>query len=779
MSRKILLPIAVFAVGAWGILSASSQTRPATGPATQPVTRPTTVPASRPATKPASQPATRPATQPIVVSPVYYVRDIAPLFEHLGCATAACHGAAGGKGGLKLSLFSGEPEDDCTAIVQGDKGRRIDKANPAKSLLLAKLQDPSHAGRQFVNPKSPQAEMIETWIAHGAPLDNPNVAHLVSVQLTGQKPILDKGQALQLAATATFSDGTKRDVTALTTFRATDPRVVVVTPGGKVTAGDFGLSHVIGTYARHPAVERIVVPHRPAAPLPEMPIRNQIDKLVFAQCAELGVAPSGLCSDEEFLRRVYLDTTGLLPTVDQARAFLADKAPDKRVKLIDKLLDSGPFVDFQALKWGDLLRIKSEYPVNLWPNAVQAYSQWVRQSIANNKPYDQFARELLTATGSDFRDPPVNYFRALPKKDPQLLAEATGVVFMGIRMECARCHGHPTEAWTADDNLGMAAFFSQVKYKATLEWKEEIVYLSPDQVLRNPKTKKPVAPKFLDGAAPDLAKDEDPRVKFATWLTSPQNPYFARNAANRVWYWLMGRGIVSEVDDMRPTNPPSNPQLLAYLEGELAGHKFDMKHLFRLILNSGTYQASSKFAAVGDISGDSRLEDVCFSRYRLHRLGAEALLDAIGAVTETSEPYRSSIPEPYTVLPDGFLATQLFDGSISCPFLELFGRPPRDTPYESDRDLASSMRQALHMVNSQQVESRVGKSPRIARWIKDKASDEQVAEELYLVALSRMPTDKEKQTLAQYLAKDPKNRAQGLRDVVWAVLNTKEFLFNH
>ena len=360
---------------------------------------------------------------------------------------------------------------------------------------------------------------------------------------------------------------------------------------------------------------------------------------------------------------------GSLPKPEEARAFLADPDPAKRTKLIDRLLERDEYADFWALKWGDLLRIKSEYPVRVWPRGVLTYHRWVRSSMAANKPYDQFVRELLTANGSDFQVGPANYYRAVQKREPQTYAEATAVLFLGARLDCARCHAHPTENWGLDDGLGMAAFFSKVAIKATQEWKEEIVFFNQHGGVWHPKLRDYVNPKFLGGEVLDMPRDQDPRPKFAEWLTSPQNPWFAKVMANRVWYWLLGRGIVHEPDDFRSTNPPSNPELLDYLTQEFVAHKFDVKHLFRLILNSKTYQLSSK------PNDFNRGDTAHFSHYYVRRMGAEQLLDAVCQVTGTSDQFASWIPVPPTIMPPGSRAVQVFDGDIRNPLLDLFGRP--------------------------------------------------------------------------------------------------------
>jgi hypothetical protein len=455
------------------------------------------------------------------------------------------------------------------------------------------------------------------------------------------------------------------------------------------------------------------------------------------------------------------------------KAFLDDRDPKKRARLIDRLLQRDEFADFWTLKWGDLLRIKSEYPVRLWPKAVQTYDRWLREAIAENRPYDRFVRELLTSSGSNFRDGPANYYRAVPTKDPQTIGETTALVFLGARIGCARCHGHPQESWSLDDDLGLAAFFAGVAYKPTSEWKEEVVYLRPNAVLRNPRTREVVKPKLPGGDVVTIEPGTDPRAVFTAWLTAPDNPWFARNIVNRVWYWLLGRGIVHEPDDLRPSNPPENPALLDYLAAELVGHKFDLKHVYRLILNSRVYQLSST-----PLAGNA--DDVAhFSHYPLKRLGAEPLLDAISRVTETSETFMSRIPEPYARLPQGSGATQLADGSIDSPFLELFGRPPRDTAFEGDRCSETSLRQAMYFVNSEHLDGKIAASPRIKRLLDTKASDADVVSEIYLSALSRPPGPDERQTLESFLAAAQAARAQAVRDLVWAIVNSNEFLFNH
>lgn len=393
-----------------------------------------------------------------------------------------------------------------------------------------------------------------------------------------------------------------------------------------------------------------------------------------------------------------------------------------------------------------MLRIKSEYPVRVWPRGVQTNYRWDRGSIAIDKPYDQFVRELITANGSDFQDGPANYYRAVQKREPQTNAEATAVLFLGARLDCTRCHAHPTENWGLDDGLGLAAFCSKVAIKATQEWKEEIVYANPYGGIYHPKRRDYVNPKFLGGEVLDLPRDQDPRPQFAAWLTSPQNPWFAKVMANRVWYWLLGRGIVHEPGDFRSTNPPSNPELLDFLTQEFVAHNFDVKHLFRLILNSRTHQLSSR-------ANDLNRSDVAhFSHYHVRRLGAEQLLDAVCQITGTSDQFASWLPVPPTIMPAGSRAVQVFDGDIKNPLLDVFGRPLRDTPYECERKLEGSVRQSLHLANSDHFEGKIAGSPYLQQLLQAHPGDAEVLDELYLDTLSRLPRPDGKQQVLDHLS---------------------------
>jgi len=508
------------------------------------------------------------------------------------------------------------------------------------------------------------------------------------------------------------------------------------------------------------------VPVRASEETPHGVTTNRIDELVFGRLEQLGIQPANLCSDAVFVRRAYLDVIGTLPTAQEARAFLADKDPNKRSTMIDRLLEREEFADYWAMKWSDLLRVKSEFPINLWPNAVQAYHRWIRTCIKENLPYDQFVREILTASGSNFRVPQVNFYRAVQSKEPQALAQAVALTFMGVR-----AGGWPKDRWP-----DMAVFFSRVGYKYTGEWKEEIVFFDPNEEnpkseIRNPKL--PVTT-FPDGTTIQLSSGQDPREVFTDWLTAPGNPWLARNIVNRVWSWLLGRGIIHEPDDIRQDNPPSNPELLAFLEKELVAARYDLKHVYRLILNSQTYQLSS-------IPRSDKPEAAAnFASYPLRRLEAEVLIDALNQITGTTEKYSSAIPEPFTFIPEDQRSISLADGSITSSFLELFGRPPRDTGLESERNNRPTAGQRLHLLNSSHIQRKIEQGPKLLSVMQSRRKPREVVDEVYLTILSRFPTNEELKIVAAYSPQPGggKGREAGV-DLVWALINSAEFLYRH
>lgn len=491
--------------------------------------------------------------------------------------------------------------------------------------------------------------------------------------------------------------------------------------------------------------------------------QGRIDELVFANLEQLGIEPANVCSDGVFLRRVFLDSIGTLPTAAEARKFLRDRNPDKRAELVDRLLEREEFTDYWTMKWGDLLRVKAEFPINLWPNGVQAYDRWIRTSVRDNKPYDRFVREMLTSSGSNFRVPQVNFYRACESQEPEAFAEAVALVLMGER----------TDKWSEERLAGMAAFFSKIGFKETAEWKEQIVFF--DSLEKTSDAGAPATAVFPDGTPAELPPGVDPRVVFADWLIRPENPWFQRNIVNRIWYWLLGRGIIHEPDDVRPDNPARHPELLAWLEQELVASEYDLRHIYRLILNSKTYQLSS-------IPKTDHPEGEAYAAYYpLRRLDAEVLIDAVCQITGTTEEYSSPIPEPFTFIPDNQRSIALADGSTTSSFLEMFGRPARDTGLVSERNNRSTAAQRLHMLNSTHIQRKIAQGQR-SRWSnrsRARGRPLEIVTEAYLTILSRYPTEAELETLRGYSQSGEVNGPEVLVDLKWSLINSAEFLYRH
>lgn len=500
-------------------------------------------------------------------------------------------------------------------------------------------------------------------------------------------------------------------------------------------------------------------------------VKNEIDRLVMSSLHQRGIRGANRCSDSVFIRRAYLDVIGTLPEPAEVRKFLKNPRSSKRGLLIGSLMKRTEFADYWSLKWCDLLRVKSEFPINLWPNAVQAYHRWIRQSIATNMPYDKFVRELLTTSGSNFRYPQVNFYRAIQGHEPSAIATAVALNFMGVRFE----------KWPEDKRKDMEAFFSRVAYKSTAEWKEEIVYLDTG-------ASDSLRAVFPDGKTVRIKSGDDPRKVFADWLIDKNNKWFARNIVNRMWAWLLGRGIIHEADDIRDDNRPVHPEVLAYLEKELVENDYDLQHIFKLILNSSTYQQSSI------ARGDQTKAEAMFACYPVRQLDAEVLADALCKISGTKETYSSLIPEPFTFIPADNRSIELADGSITSPLLEMFGRPSRDTGLESERNSNPTNSQRLHMLNSTHIQTKIERSlKRIQPWqkskgkpakskgkrAKGKVNRPKPADAIYLAVLSRFPTEAEKEAVQEYIKTSGLKPYKALGDVVWALINSKEFLYRH
>jgi hypothetical protein len=485
--------------------------------------------------------------------------------------------------------------------------------------------------------------------------------------------------------------------------------------------------------------------------------QNEIDVQVLAQLRRHHIEPAYRCSDAVFLRRVYVDLIGTLPTPEEVRRFLTSEDPNRRTALVDELLQRDEFVDTWTLKWGDLLRVKAEFPIKLWPNGVQAYHRWIHDAIREDMPMDRFARELLTSSGSNFRVPAVNFYRAVDDSSPAGRAAAVALTFMGTRFE----------RWPAERRAGMAAFFSRIATKATAEWKEEII-------MNDPAPAGPLHAVLPDGTPVEVPAGTDPRRVFADWLVAPGNPWFARSLANRAWSWMFGRGVVEEVDDLRPDNPPSNPGLLSWLERELVSSGYDMRHLLRTIVLSRTYQASPI-----PRSRDSAARAL-FAFYPLRRLDAEVLIDALCRLDGRGETYVSIVPEPYTYLPNMKQSIRLADGTITSPFLEMFGRPARDTGLESERSNSVTDAQRLYLLNSSEVEARIERSPWLRYLLnRNRRNPRRLVRAVYTALLARLPTSQEQAVALRALEKGARMQREGAVDLVWALINSKEFLYRH
>jgi Protein of unknown function (DUF1553)/Protein of unknown function (DUF1549) len=699
--------------------------------------------------------------------PVSFVREVLPLLTRQGCNAGACHGTPSGKNGFRLSLRGYDAALDITTLTREANARRIDPLAPDASLLLLKAtaQIPHEGGRQ-IEKSGPGYAVLRQWIAEGGRDDSATAPRLTRLEVVPQSCTLDEPvTSPQLSVRATFADGSDCDVTHLARFSVNNDSVATVTPGGRVEKQKPGEVAVAAQYMDRVATARVAfLSPAPGFVWPDPPVNNDIDRLVFAKLRQMRIEPSGLCTDAEFIRRATLDVTGQLPTPEEVRRFLIDGDADKRTKLIDDLLGRPAFDDWWALKWTDRLGCNQRFVGKI---GAYKYHEWIRQQIASNVPEDELARQILTASGGNYGRPAAGFYRRL--RDPQARAEDVAQLFLGVRVQCAKCHNHPGESITQDDYYGLAAFFVRVAYRDGPFFvekynKEETVYVPRTGELPHPRTGRPVAPKFLGGPAPAIPADADRREVFAAWLTAPDNPFFARNAANRIWYHLTGRGIVDPVDDFRGSNPPSNPELLDALAQDLIQHKFDRKHLIGTILRSRTYQLSSQPTLTN--AGDEQY----FSHARVRPLQAEQLLDAIGAAT--------GAPERFAGFPVGTPAVALPDGELKHPFLEAFGRPARAMACECERGAEPTFGQALHLVASPVVQEKVSSaSGRVAKLIASGTPDAEVIDELFLATLSRLPSAKEKATLVQRLQQKPDQRRRTAEDVMWALLNHREFLF--
>ncbi|MBX7207590.1 MAG: DUF1549 and DUF1553 domain-containing protein [Verrucomicrobiaceae bacterium] len=709
--------------------------------------------------------------------PLNFANDIVPILTKASCNSGGCHGKASGQNGFKLSLLGFEPGEDYEHIVKEARGRRVFPAAPEQSLLLLKaINQLPHGGGKKMDPNSDEYKLLTEWISKGMPMGKDTDPKIVSIEVQPKQNTMKLKGEQQLKVLAHYSDGYVKDVTRSALYEANDKSMAETTEAGLVKLFDIpGDVAVMVRYQGKVTVYRATVPL--GAPVENLPAaRNFIDELVFAKLKQIGMPPSPICDDSTFLRRVTLDLAGRLPTIEETKAFAASKDPKKRDGVIDTLLASADYADYFANKWAALLRNKREDKRDITANF--AFYSWVRDGLLENKPYDQMARELLAATGDVLENPPVAWYKRV--KEPQQQLEDVAQLFLGTRMQCAQCHHHPFEKWSQQDYYGLAAFFSQVGRKPTAIKGEEIIYHKRGVATStNKRTKLPVKPTSLGEPPLDIPADEDPRLRLADWMSSKTNPFFAKSLVNRYWKHFFNRGLIEPEDDMRETNPPSNPELLDAMSKFFVDSGFDLKAVIRAIAQSHTYQLS---AIPNEHNAVDRQN---FSRYYPKRLPAESLFDAVNQITGT----RSS----FSGLPAGTRAVALPDNSYNASsyFLTVFGRPEGSSACECERTQEASLAQSLHLLNAQDIQAKLtANDGRAATLVKEEKPEPEKLRDLYVAAFSREPRADEVQLAEKHLAKprvDPEGKPldsvaakrQGYEDILWAIINTKEFLFNH
>ncbi len=714
------------------------------------------------------------ARVPVVVkeakpAPVSFVREIQPSMSKVGCNAGTCHGAQEGKNGFKLTLRGYDPELDYFALVDDLSGRRFNRSLPSQSLMLLKpTQGVPHVGGFLFDEDSRYYKLIHEWIAEGCQYDAQ--ARVSRLEVFPSSPVIDReGRKLQQIVIAHYPDGTSRDVTRDAVFSSSNFNVATVTNStgnsGVVESFRRGETAILVRYEGAYAANQItVLGDRTGFAWVDSPELNFVDTHVNNKLKKMKTLPAELCTDAEFLRRISLDLTGLTPSLEQVKAFLADPRDSaaKRNAKIDELLETSEYIDHWTLKWSDLLLANRKFVTE---KGVWGYRNWIRSAIASNQPYDQFVADLVTANGSTFQNPAANYYRV--SREPPAVMENLTQVFLGTRFSCNKCHDHPFERWTQGQYYQLSAYFSAVGRKPGTIPEEEVIYpLRTAQAVVNPRSNAAVPAKFPFDHAGSAAVDAhgDLREQLAQWLTSKDNPYFATALVNRYWSYLMGRGIIDPVDDIRSSNPASNAELLKALTDDFLAHNMDMQHLLRTIARSHTYQRSFKTNKWNEDDTEN------YSHFNPRRLTAEQLFDAIMVA--------SASPVTLPGVPAGFRATQLPDSNIQIGFLDMFGRPPREIPCECERAAEVSLAQTLNLINGPTVsEAIIHPHGLIARLVAANADDKTLIEDLYLSVLNRYPTDGERMTAAGYFL-GVSSRAEAAQDLMWALMNSPAFLFN-
>lgn len=699
--------------------------------------------------------------------PIDFRNEVEPLLSRYGCNSGGCHGKASGQNGFKLSLFGFDAAYDYDEITRRGRGRRVFPASPEKSLLLQKAVNalPHGGGKRFEIDSEPY-QLLKAWIASGAPASSPEADRVESIALHLPERVLKPGDQQQLAVVAKYSDGTTRDVTRGSKFSSNLDVVAHVTENGLVTATEqSGEAAIMAQFMGQVAVCNAIVPHgEPLTEITGFEPSGYVDRLAMDKWKKLGLMPSPVCDDATFVRRATIDIAGRLPTNDEVREFLASGSPNKRAELVDRLLESPDYPAYFALRWSAILRNSQLAGAN---QAAYAFHNWIKDSIARNQPYDEFVRGIVAASGEWQDAPAINWL--WQNRDDQLHQTTADVaqVFLGTRLQCARCHHHPYERFGQEDYYGLAGFFTRLGRKSFGEPPPYFAAPSPTTGERNPLTDKTPEPKYLDGQYVKFTAEQDPRQALVDWMARPENQFFAKALVNRLWGHFLGRGLVHEVDDLRQTNPASNPELLDALAKDFIEHKFDVKHIIRTIATSKVYQLSST------PTEKNRHDHQNFARFYARRLIAEVMLDAVDGATGVKSRFSGMAASSRAVdLPhEGF-------GSY---FLDAFDRPRRVTTCECERSSGATLAQVLLLANSDEVENKIADSNgKIAQLLEAKRPMKETVEELYLGSFSRYPTEQEMKTTLAFLERLPADgQRQGLEDVLWTLLNSKEFMFNH
>ncbi|MBV9125801.1 MAG: DUF1549 domain-containing protein [Planctomycetes bacterium] len=708
--------------------------------------------------------------------PINFTNQIVPIFTKLGCNAGGCHGKASGQNGFKLSLLGFEPEVDYNALVKEGRGRRLFPAAPEHSLLLLKATSTiAHGGGKRLDPDSDEYKLIRRWIAAGTPFGKSDDPVVTRISIFPEHRILTRRNRQQFAVYAHYSDGSVEDITRRAQYETNDPEMATVDGSGLVHTLDLsGEAAIMARYQGHVTVFRATVPLGQDVPAYQFPVQTLVDQFTQKKWRELGLVPSELCTDEQFIRRASVDITGTLPTPAEVARFVADSDPHKRDRLVDSLLERDDYSYYFANQWADILRVKRRQQANR-AQGTFAFHAWIREAIASDMPFDEFARSILAATGDEVRNPPTVWYKEL--QNPEQFVDDTAQVFLGLRLACAQCHHHPYEKWSQDDYWGLAAFFGRVGRKPIAvpggpqgqqNQRLAIFNLSVGGVT-NKRTGKPAVMRPLDGEPMQVGPDEDPRQRLVDWMVDAHNPFFARAVANRYWAHFFSRGIVEPMDDMRVTNPPSNPELLDALAKDLVDHHYSLKHLIHTICCSRTYQLSS-------VPNDwNRHDKQTYARYYPRRMPAEVLFDAFCQVTQSPPgfnglPQDSHAPRRAIMLPDEAFPSY---------FLDVFGRPQRISACECERVREANLAQALHLLNSDEVQGKISRSGgRADQLARDPRPDADKVQELCRWAWSHGPTPAQLETALSLIRQNPQNKKRAYEDILWALVNTKEFQFN-